>query len=68
MLFSHVFWSVQTIDEKYTYEQKDLTKLLMFISLNSEFEAILKVFVLFDKFALQNKFSMVMLDEKVMYD
>jgi hypothetical protein len=26
------------------------------------------VFVLFDKFALQNKFSMVMLDEKVMYD
>jgi hypothetical protein len=68
MLFNHIFWSMQTIDEKHTYEQKDLMKLLMFVSLNSEFGAILKVFVLFDKFVLQNKFSMVTLDEKVLHD
>jgi hypothetical protein len=68
MLFSHIFWSVQTIDEKHTYEQKDLTKLLMFVSLNSEFGVILKVFMLFDKFVLQNKFCMTTLDEKVLHD
>jgi hypothetical protein len=59
---------VQTIGEKHTYEQKDLTKLLMCVSLNSEFGAILKVFVLFDKFVLQNKFFMATLDETVLHD
>jgi hypothetical protein len=68
VLFSHIFASVRTIGEKHAYSGEDFAKLVKFVSLNSEFGGILKVFLFFDKFVLQHKFFMSTLDEKLLHD
>jgi hypothetical protein len=68
VLFSHLFASVRTIGDKHSYAPDEFAKLVKFVSLNSEFPGILKVFLVFDKFVLQHKFFMSTLDDKVLHD
>jgi hypothetical protein len=68
VLFTHMFACVRTIAQRhgYGYGGEDFTRLIKFVSLNSEFAGILRVFLLFDTFVLQNRFFISTLDEHVL--
>jgi hypothetical protein len=68
LLFSHIFSSVRTIGGKHAYAEADFTNVVKFVSLNSEFGGILKVFLFLDKFVLHNEFFMTTLDDQLLQD
>jgi hypothetical protein len=68
VLFTHIFSCVGTARTRHGYAPQDFARLIKFVSLSSEFADILKVFLLFDKFVLQNRYFMSTLDERLLQD
>jgi hypothetical protein len=53
LMLTRVFWSIRQIAEHFSASPADHRKLVKFLSLNSEFEEIIKVFLFFDRRILQ---------------
>jgi hypothetical protein len=64
-LFSHLFGAVEKIRKKHGSPSGDFVKFVKFVSLGSQYEDIIQVFLLFDKLVFQNKFFISALNEKL---
>jgi hypothetical protein len=64
-LFSYIFEAVVTVGKKHGSSAEDLTRFVKFVSLGTQYQEIMRVFLLFDKLVFQNKFFISALNEKL---
>jgi hypothetical protein len=64
-LFSYLFGAVEKIRKKHSSSSNDFGKFVKFVSLGSQYEDIIQVFLFFDKLVFQNKFFISALNEKL---
>jgi hypothetical protein len=64
-LFSYLFGEVDIIRRKHCSSPDNFAKFVKFVSLASQYQNIIHVFLLFDKLVYQNKFFTSALDERI---